>query len=100
MLHVTTALCAETDPDLFFAMEFTTEQRYASYESSTAAKALCAACPLTLQCLMTALENKEEYGIWGGSMPRQRRQIKTKAQAEKFVIELKRNPPSTKRIRK
>lgn len=30
------------------------------------AKAICAACPVTVQCLELALANRERYGVWGG----------------------------------
>lgn len=33
-------------------------------------------CPLLNLCLETALENKEQYGIWGGMTPYERRKFK------------------------
>lgn len=30
------------------------------------AQALCAECPVQLRCLESALERKEEWGVWGG----------------------------------
>lgn len=33
-------------------------------------------CPLQELCLMTALENKEPYGVWGGTSPYERRKMK------------------------
>ena len=32
----------------------------------TAAKAVCAACPVRTQCLEHALAVREPYGVWGG----------------------------------
>lgn len=39
-----------------------------------AAKALCRDCPLRLQCLEAGME--EEFGVWGGLDPAQRRRIR------------------------
>jgi len=33
----------------------------------------CFACPVRLDCLRWAVENKEYYGIWGGTTERERR---------------------------
>ena len=32
------------------------------------AKALCADCPIRLQCLSEALEREEPWGVWGGEI--------------------------------
>ncbi|KAB7760245.1 hypothetical protein MMUC44124_08255 [Mycolicibacterium mucogenicum DSM 44124] len=32
------------------------------------AKALCADCPIRLQCLNEALEREEPWGVWGGEI--------------------------------
>lgn len=36
------------------------------------AKSLCASCDVVEQCLQFALDNKIEYGIWGGTTPEER----------------------------
>ena len=51
------ALCAETDPELFFPEKG---------GSNRAAKRICARCDVQDECLMYALEHDEPYGIWGG----------------------------------
>ena len=33
-----------------------------------AAKALCATCPVMLECLEGAIERHEPWGVWGGQM--------------------------------
>jgi len=38
-----------------------------------AALAVCKECPVQLDCLNWAVENKEFYGIWGGTTERERR---------------------------
>lgn len=37
------------------------------------ALAICKECPVRLNCLNWAIENKEFYGIWGGTTERERR---------------------------
>ena len=37
------------------------------------AKNLCNDCAVKIECLEFALGNEEEYGIWGGMTPRERR---------------------------
>ncbi len=41
---------------------------------------ICEACQLKHDCLEGALHRKEEYGIWGGTMPKERRQIRKRRQ--------------------
>ena len=52
-------ICAQTDPEEFFP---------AKGDSDTVkrAKAVCAECPVKAECLEAALENREQYGVWGG----------------------------------
>lgn len=39
------------------------------------AKAVCAGCPVLTECLAHALENRIEFGVWGGMTERQRRAL-------------------------
>lgn len=39
------------------------------------AKAICADCPVREQCLEHALRTPEQYGIWGGMTPQERRRV-------------------------
>jgi WhiB family redox-sensing transcriptional regulator len=43
---------------------------------SDEAKAICAECPVEPDCLQYALTAKEDYGVWGGTTPRERRQMR------------------------
>jgi WhiB family redox-sensing transcriptional regulator len=87
ILNASDALCAEIDPELWFpSMENGRVQ--SSYAAANYAKSVCARCPLTIQCLLTAIHNKEEYGIWGGSTPNERKNIRTANQAKKFIVTL------------
>lgn len=44
-----------------------------SEEAQTRARTLCGICPMKQDCLRVALDNEEEYGIWGGADPHIRR---------------------------
>ena len=87
VIDASEALCAEIDPEIWFP---STENGrvQSSYEAAGYAKSVCARCPLALACLTTALHNKEEYGIWGGATPNERKKLKTRAQAKKFLYDL------------
>ena len=37
------------------------------------AKTYCNSCPVKKKCLKFSISNEEEYGIWGGMTPRERR---------------------------
>ncbi|MFT3900717.1 MAG: WhiB family transcriptional regulator [Gordonia sp. (in: high G+C Gram-positive bacteria)] len=51
--------CRETEADLWFA------EAPAELE---AAKALCQTCPLQRECLTSAIERSEPWGVWGGEI--------------------------------
>jgi WhiB family redox-sensing transcriptional regulator len=58
-------------PHIFFQEE---NQKNAAVirEENYAAKAICARCPIKVECLTYALESGEAYGIWGGLLPSER----------------------------
>lgn len=64
------AACAYVDPELFFPSTTWEAQQ---------AKRICGSCPLRGECLRYALDNREEYGIWGGTAPRQRAKLLRRA---------------------
>lgn len=43
------------------------------------AKNICAACPVRNLCLEFALDHDEDFGVWGGLTPRERRMIRVRA---------------------
>lgn len=58
------AACLGLDPDIFFPF---------TGESDAEARAVCATCVVTAECLEHALTAAEYVGIWGGTSERQRR---------------------------
>lgn len=60
------ALCAQTDPEEFFPERGGTAK---------AAKAVCNACEVRVECLEDALEKKDRFGVAGGLSERERRKL-------------------------
>lgn len=60
------ALCAQAWPDAWFPE---------AGQPGTSAKAICRRCPVRAACLEYALENRETFGIWGGTSERERRHL-------------------------
>lgn len=56
--------CRAYDSELFFHPEH--ERGPARTERDAAAKRVCSACPVLLECRAHALSVREPYGIWGG----------------------------------
>lgn len=46
------------------------------YAGEIIAKTKCGHCPIKGPCLIEALLDKEEFGIWGGKTPRERRRLR------------------------
>ncbi|WP_310961551.1 WhiB family transcriptional regulator [Nocardioides terrisoli] len=59
------ALCQKSVPDELFVRG--AEQHKA--------KVVCAACPVRGECLAEALDNRIEWGVWGGLTERERRAV-------------------------
>ncbi|MEP7034367.1 MAG: WhiB family transcriptional regulator [Dermatophilaceae bacterium] len=51
--------CRDFDAELWFAE---------SPAHVELAKALCGGCPLRLECLASALDREEPWGVWGGEL--------------------------------
>ena len=67
------ALCAETDPEIFYPEKG---------GSTREAKLICSRCEVRAECLEYALEHDERFGIWGGLSERQRRNLKRERREE------------------
>ena len=65
------AACRRFDPELFFPIGLGT----ASTCQAARAKAVCACCPVSEDCLTLALRSGEVEGIWGGLDADERREL-------------------------
>ncbi len=68
------ALCAQADPDTWFPEQ-------GRHTLTAKAKRICAACPVRAECLDYALTGADTWrgittGIWGGTTPRERTQLR------------------------
>lgn len=61
----TRGACVSMDPDGFFVQG--AEQH--------AVKIACGACPVRTECLADALDNRVDFGVWGGMTERERRRM-------------------------
>lgn len=68
------ALCAQTDPDIFFPEKG---------GSTGPAKKICSCCEVRQECLEYGLETDQRFGIWGGLSERERRRLKRDWGAER-----------------
>ncbi len=59
--------CRGADPDLFFP------EQGVSLEP---AKRICGDCAVKDECLEYALDNRERFGVWGGTSERERRRLR------------------------
>ena len=59
------AACRRTDPDVPFVQG----------AAQNRAKAVCQGCPVRTECLADALDNRIEFGVWGGMTERERRAL-------------------------
>ncbi len=60
------ALCAQLPPEM--GDEWFQDVR----ANATAVKAVCGRCSVAAACLAYSLDNREEYGIWAGTTPADR----------------------------
>ena len=61
----TRAACRSADPDELFVQG----------AAQNRAKAVCTGCPVRTECLADALDNRVEFGVWGGMTERERRAL-------------------------
>jgi len=65
-----TQICLQVDPEAFFP---DTNDRLAI----KMAKEICMGCHFRIPCLEYAVSNPDFIGIWGGTTPRQRQEIRS-----------------------
>lgn len=65
--------CVDADPNVFFPEELNTR-------AFDPARAVCATCPLATwwTCLLDAIDDGEEFGVFGGQSPKDRRAFQKK----------------------
>jgi hypothetical protein len=73
------ALCGQTDPEIFFP-------NTGDQGAAKKAKEICRQCEVQKDCLAWALANEEEFGVWGGLTPKERRALKQRGRAIKRPI--------------
>lgn len=61
------AACTQADPTVFYPGQG---------QRTRAAKRVCLACPVRLECLKWALGRNERYGVWGGIRESGRRRLR------------------------
>jgi WhiB family redox-sensing transcriptional regulator len=57
--------CISSEPDALFVRGAAQQQ----------AKQVCMSCPVIAECLADALDNRTEFGVWGGMTERERRAL-------------------------
>ena len=57
--------CRTSNPDALFVQG----------AAQNRAKAVCFGCPVRTECLADALDNRTEFGVWGGMTERERRAL-------------------------
>jgi WhiB family transcriptional regulator, redox-sensing transcriptional regulator len=70
------AACAGLDTDLFF-----TDSARHAVEAALPGMILCGRCPVTAECLEYAIENRYEFGVFGGRTSEERKAIRRKTKA-------------------
>jgi WhiB family redox-sensing transcriptional regulator len=68
-------LCKSEDPELFFPED------YNHRLSVNKAKAVCQSCPLTTACLEYAMSDSSLDGVWGGTTPQDRKNLRRRKRA-------------------
>lgn len=65
--------CLDSDPDLFFPIA----PSGPALQQVAQAKAVCAGCPVRIDCLSYALETGQNAGVWGGTSEEERQEIRS-----------------------
>ena len=71
------AACRGLDASTFFHPD--NERGRSRRRREEEAKAVCARCPVTAQCLSWALSVQEPYGVWGGKSSTERDELLVEA---------------------
>lgn len=63
--------CRDEDPELFYPTGIATDGDLVTMQ----AKAVCRRCQVNDKCLAYALDRGEQWGVWGGLTPTERRRL-------------------------
>ncbi len=86
LLWMKQAACLGLDPSLFFSeMDIDGQD---TRVNTAGAREVCRSCSVRMECLMSAYENREEFGIWGGVTPSERRPHRIKQTIEMVQTEI------------
>ena len=75
-------MITETWQELAYCKGRDTNDFYPDFSAKGAAKQVremkmvCRKCPVILDCLQSALDNNEQFGIWGGMTPKERSKLR------------------------
>ena len=73
-----TQLCGQVNPEIFFPHP-------KDVVGIRNAKKICSECKFSIECLEYALWEPSLEGIWGGTTPRQRESLRTRARRNKVL---------------
>ncbi len=71
-----TAACTGLESTIFYP---------ATDEEADTAKAVCAECPVRMDCLEHAIMRREHNGVWGGATEKERQRIIRRRRRERAV---------------
>ncbi len=71
-----TAACTGLESSIFYP---------ATEDEADTAKAVCAQCPVQLDCLEHAIERREHNGVWGGATEKERQRIIRRRRRERAM---------------
>jgi len=67
------AACLDHSVDLWYGSDH--ERAEAREIRVEEARAICTGCPVREECLETAIDNREPFGVWGGHTTSERRAL-------------------------
>ncbi|WP_043573896.1 WhiB family transcriptional regulator [Actinopolyspora erythraea] len=83
------ASCRDEDPELFFPVS----EVGPGAQQVQQAKAICAKCPVSSECLAYAQRNGLDFGIFGGMTPEERRRSGRRARGAVRATESQASSP-------
>lgn len=83
------AACRGMDPAMFFPERG---------DAVDAAKAICAQCPVRIECLDYALDHKIRHGVWGGMSERQREKVRRGIRTQSVIYDMLEYPSTVTQL--